>query len=401
MTMEAFESRFEWNDGGRSACGYIGLTGDCVTRSIAIATGIVYRDVYQALGAAAGKSPRLGMNVGIANEYLMARQWKRFDGNRIPFEPAKLHQGVVVAHIARYDDKCHHMCAVIEGVVHDTWDPSLDYYELVAYWICESAPSDTQLPSIAPFRARSRDQVLTQEAFDKILGRLRALDRTASNGGSTEAEKHNALRMMQDLMLRHNLSREDIVDESNLDNVLFSRVACPVNGSRICMWERRLADYVAEHIFTTTQHYSATKSKRTWLFFYGPKSDVENAIALFQELLVTIATAAKLQFGGYSRGSGASYAEGYVAGLPKASNASSAYERPRDRVLQEGLIQHRTLAMHRVADDWLDLECNTKLVVSSTAGRDGLDPLAKLRGELDGAQHKIDVPNAPRRLTAK
>ncbi len=35
---------------------------------------------------------------------------------------------------------------------------------------------------------------------------------------------------------------------------------------------------------------------------------------LFRELIVTIAAAAQVRFGGYYRGSGASYAEGYVQG---------------------------------------------------------------------------------------
>ena len=37
------------NDGGRSAAGYKGQAGDCVVRSIAIATGIPYQKVYDDL----------------------------------------------------------------------------------------------------------------------------------------------------------------------------------------------------------------------------------------------------------------------------------------------------------------------------------------------------------------
>ena len=37
------------DDGGRAAAGYVGNTGDCVTRSIAIATGLPYKEVYDAL----------------------------------------------------------------------------------------------------------------------------------------------------------------------------------------------------------------------------------------------------------------------------------------------------------------------------------------------------------------
>ena len=37
---------FIFHDGGRAAAGYKGKTGDCVTRSIAIATERTYQEVY-------------------------------------------------------------------------------------------------------------------------------------------------------------------------------------------------------------------------------------------------------------------------------------------------------------------------------------------------------------------
>ena len=37
---------WQLNDGGREQAGYKGLTGDCVARSIAIASGRDYQTVY-------------------------------------------------------------------------------------------------------------------------------------------------------------------------------------------------------------------------------------------------------------------------------------------------------------------------------------------------------------------
>ena len=71
---------FMWNDGGRAACGFVGTTGDCVTRAISIATGNVYRDVYGELGEASQKSPRRGLPVDIVASYLAKRNWQRSDG---------------------------------------------------------------------------------------------------------------------------------------------------------------------------------------------------------------------------------------------------------------------------------------------------------------------------------
>ncbi len=304
---------FVWNDGGRAACGYVGFTSDCATRAIAIATGAVYRDVYEQLGNLADHSPRLGLSANLARDFLAKHNWQlhpakmpTFDGNVIP-------KGVVIVHAAKDSGKSHHLCSVIDHVVHDTWNPSDDVqYQVLSFWTRPAFANVDNLPTIAPRRPTSNEQELTQAEFDKILHRLKALDRTATNSGSTEAEKHNALRMMQNLMLRHNLSREEIVDGDNVESVRFTRIACPVNGRRTCQLEHSLAWYISQHIFTTTQYYYSTEGHRAMFWFYGPVDDVNNAIALFRELLLTIATAAHLQFGGYARGSGASYAEGYA-----------------------------------------------------------------------------------------
>ena len=50
---------FRWDDGGRAAAGFKGEADDCVCRSIAIATGKDYQEVYDALNEIA-KSERIG-----------------------------------------------------------------------------------------------------------------------------------------------------------------------------------------------------------------------------------------------------------------------------------------------------------------------------------------------------
>ena len=40
---------FNFNDGGRADAGYKGTTGDCVTRAIAIAAELPYKEVYNRL----------------------------------------------------------------------------------------------------------------------------------------------------------------------------------------------------------------------------------------------------------------------------------------------------------------------------------------------------------------
>jgi hypothetical protein len=78
---------FVFHDGGRVAAGYRGKTGDCVTRSIAIATCKTYQEVYDALnGLAQGEriskrkkrrsSSRTGVYRRTYQRYLESLGWQ-------------------------------------------------------------------------------------------------------------------------------------------------------------------------------------------------------------------------------------------------------------------------------------------------------------------------------------
>ncbi len=389
---------FIWNDGGRAASGFVGLTGDCVTRAIAIASGTSYRDVYSQLGKACQKSPRKGIAVVFAAEYLSEREWKRTSCFEVPFTIDNLPPGVVIVHVSTEEGNCHHFTTVIDHVVHDTWNPAdEDDYVILNIWTHAERSNGGTLPAAGPKRHVSKEQELTQREFDKILRRLKALDATASNDASTEGEKRNALRMLQALMLQHNMTRDDIVADDQVDSMQFTRMTCPVNGRRACAWEKALAAYVCKEIFPMVQWYTGSKGHRTIFTFYGPRADVQNSIALFREMLLTIATAAHLQYGSYVRGSGASYAEGYVLGLPCAGARSPS---DNEQVLSErALIQTRTLTIHNAARKWLREECDVRLTTGSGSGRSLHDPNAASRGRQHGAQHNVNVPGAQKRIS--
>ncbi|EKK03067.1 hypothetical protein RBSH_01760 [Rhodopirellula baltica SH28] len=391
---------FIWNDGGRSSAGFVGLAGDCVTRAIAIATGTSYRDVYQSLGKSANKTVRNGVCSSVGDEYLRANQWRRHHGNGLSFHAEHLPRGVVVVHLEKHNTRRGgHFCCLIDHEIHDTWNPmDDDDYAIVNYWTFAGAPSDSTLPAIGPQRPQDSEQLLTQNEFEKILRRLRALDTTASNHASTEGEKRNALRMMQSLMLRHNLSREDITEDDNIESVSYTRMACPVNGRRACAWEKSLAAYVSEEIFPMVQWYYGRKQNRTLFWFYGPLDDVKNCILLYRELLLTIATAAQLQYGGHSRGSGASYAEGYVGGMPKQVSQTPNAMAEDQAFSQSALIHARTLAVKQAALDWLKLECGISLVMSRGSGRDQHDPDAANRGQRHGSKHDLSTVTGRKRI---
>lgn len=127
-----------FDDGGREAAGFTGTTGDCVTRAIAIATGLPYRQVYNDLfegerermarhRAKGSASPRNGIHRHVYEEYLVtACDWvwvptmKIGQGCTVHLRADELPNGRLIARLSK------HVCAVIDGVIHDNYDPSRD-----------------------------------------------------------------------------------------------------------------------------------------------------------------------------------------------------------------------------------------------------------------------------------
>lgn len=124
-----------YNDGGRAAAGFKGnAPGDCVTRAIAIATGAPYQTVYDALNAAArgarqtrkarGSNARTGVHRRFYEAYLASLGWRWVPtmhvgkGCTVHLVADELPPGRIICKVSR------HLCAVIDGVIHDTFDPS-------------------------------------------------------------------------------------------------------------------------------------------------------------------------------------------------------------------------------------------------------------------------------------
>lgn len=128
--------KFSYNDGGRKGAGYLGQTSDCVTRSIAIATGKPYQEVYDALNTlqkslkqtkrVRGSSSRTGVSRAIYGFYLESLGWEFVPtmgigtGCKVHLKDGELPSGNIIARVSK------HMVAVIDGVIQDTHDPSRD-----------------------------------------------------------------------------------------------------------------------------------------------------------------------------------------------------------------------------------------------------------------------------------
>jgi hypothetical protein len=138
-------SAWVYDDGGRAAAGYRGETGDCVTRSVAIATGRPYAEVYTALNEAArAERPRTGQSRSSARTGVKKRTVSRYladigwewhptmhigQGCRTHLRADELPAGRLIVKCSR------HLTAVIDGVIHDTHDPSRGGTRCVyGYW---------------------------------------------------------------------------------------------------------------------------------------------------------------------------------------------------------------------------------------------------------------------------
>lgn len=128
---------FRQDDGGRSAAGYKGKAGDCVCRSIAIAARLPYNEVYETL-AEGNQTQRKSRHSTKRDHHRTARegifvQRKWFKdymfslgftwtptmgigtGCKVHLRQGELPPGRLVVSLSG------HYCAVIDGVVHDTY----------------------------------------------------------------------------------------------------------------------------------------------------------------------------------------------------------------------------------------------------------------------------------------
>lgn len=127
-------STFQYDDGGRADAGFRGDTGDCVVRAITIAGGYRYQDVYDSLNSACRArygnltmgSAREGVHRKVYDAWLRAEGWTWTptmsigSGCQVHLRADQLPAGRLIARLSR------HLCAVVDGVIRDTHDPSRD-----------------------------------------------------------------------------------------------------------------------------------------------------------------------------------------------------------------------------------------------------------------------------------
>lgn len=129
--------RFVYDDGGRKAAGFKGKAGDCVCRAVAVATGKPYAEVYAELSASEIGWAEKGMfkdtdglyrprsdTMATLRAYMTGLGWKWTPtmkigaGCTVHLSADELPPGRLIARVSK------HWTAVINGVIHDTYDCS-------------------------------------------------------------------------------------------------------------------------------------------------------------------------------------------------------------------------------------------------------------------------------------
>ena len=131
--VEEERQRWVFDDGGREEAGFKGRTGDCACRAIAIATGIPYKEVYNLINEY-GKRERIGKRkrgrsnarTGVYHNTVrrimedLGWTWVPTmsigSGCTVHLRGDELPPGRILTSLSR------HYAAVVDGVVHDTYD---------------------------------------------------------------------------------------------------------------------------------------------------------------------------------------------------------------------------------------------------------------------------------------
>ena len=135
-----------WDDGGRKLAGFQGTTSDCVVRAISIVANRPYALVYSEINDYAKSerrgsrkrgisSARLGVYKDTIRKYLadLGFKWTPTmqigSGCKVHLRKGELPQGELIVSLSK------HLTAVINGIIHDTHDPSRGGTRCVyGYW---------------------------------------------------------------------------------------------------------------------------------------------------------------------------------------------------------------------------------------------------------------------------
>jgi hypothetical protein len=131
---------YTYDDGGRKVAGFKGNAGDCVARAVAIAAQLDYTTVYNRLSlgqATIRRTKRASRSRSARSGVSTRRKWFKDYMRSLGFEwipTMKIGTGCQV-HLVKDEIPMtgrlvvrvsKHLCAVIDGVIHDTYNSGAD-----------------------------------------------------------------------------------------------------------------------------------------------------------------------------------------------------------------------------------------------------------------------------------
>lgn len=257
--------------------------------------------------------------------------------------------------------------------------------------------------------------------LNAIKEKIRRLLATAENHASAEAEVEAAMRVAAHLMQAHQLSREDISNLSEAERagrIEYGRRNSFSWGVNLTAWEASLACFVRDFVGTVHCYTQAGYRKRlggkvclytddtpwecTRVIFYGPDEDARFAVELFEEILIATASLAQNRWGGFARGAGASYCQGFVAGIAAANRkAVQALEAPAADGQTRALVlrnQANALVIREDGKRWLERQHKVKLGRGRRRGgvtAAGWNRFAYEQGREEGTRYAVGGKTPP------
>lgn len=181
-------SHWVFDDGGRASAGFRGQAKDCFTRALAIASQTPYLQIYNFVNAIAKEMKESGKDVcrvrdrhslrrslgdarrGVRNplfhEVMRRMGWSWIptmrwgQGCKVHLCKAELPPGRLVCRVTK------HMVAVIDGVIHDTYDPSRGSSRCVyGYFTRLPDPVPAVLPTVQALLAPTPSRAISHQAI--------------------------------------------------------------------------------------------------------------------------------------------------------------------------------------------------------------------------------------------
>ncbi len=251
--------------------------------------------------------------------------------------------------------------------------------------------------------------------IDTIKDKLAKLLRLGEDSAASQGEIENALRIAGAMMAKHSLTRDDIDMEASdpLAKVTYGRHWAFSKCHFATAWESYLANFVMTFMGTVQCYISkdmvvkkngivdlTRRAKATGFAFFGPDADAAAATALFEELRDAAATMALVRWGSYWKPDGATYCQGFVAGLSDANTKVKAELMNTDTQTTALMVvaEQNQLALREGSTEWLVKSTGINLGKGRARRGSSGSGSAFAEGRADGANYGVNKPSGRRQL---